>query len=91
MELLESGVTTVQSGGDPFPAIVQLKQKIESGEIKGPRIVAPGPLNFEKYQQQTKCAPPSTTEIKAGAESLGEIHFPEATFPAEPTEKKRLS
>ena len=35
MELLESGVTTVQAGGDPFPTIVQLKQKIEHGEIKG--------------------------------------------------------
>ena len=88
IELLESGVTTVQSGGDPFPVIVQLKQKIESGEIKGPRIVAPGPLNFNKYQTADELRAAIDEEIKGGAESLGEIHFPEATFPAEPTERE---
>jgi len=88
MELLESGVTTVQSGGDPFPAIVQLKQKIETGEIKGPRIVAPGPLNFNKYQTTEELRAAIDEEIQAGAESLGEIHFPEATFPAGPSEKE---
>ena len=88
MELLESGVTTVQAGGDPFPAILQLKQKIEHGEIKGPRIVAPGPLNFNKYQTTDELRAAIDDEIKAGAESLGEIHFPQAAFPAEPTEKE---
>jgi len=88
MELLESGVTTVQSGGDPFPAIVQLKQKIEHGDIKGPRIVAPGPLNFNKYQTTDELRAAIDDEIKAGAESLGEIHFPQATFPAKPTDKE---
>jgi imidazolonepropionase-like amidohydrolase len=86
MELLESGVTTVQSGGDPFPAIVQLKQKIERGEIKGPRIVAPGPLNFNKYQTVDELRAAIDEEIKGGAESLGEVAFPRATFPAEATE-----
>jgi imidazolonepropionase-like amidohydrolase len=88
MELLESGVTTVQSGGDPFPAIVQLKHKIESGEIKGPRIVAPGPLNFDKYQTVDELRAAIDEEIKGGAESLGEVVFPRATFPAAPTEKE---
>lgn len=87
-ELLESGVTTVQAGGDPFPTIVQLKQKIESGEIKGPRIIPPGPLNFNKYQTVDELRAAIDEEIKGGAESLGEIHFPEATFPAGPTEKE---
>ncbi len=87
-ELLESGVTTVQSGGDPFPAIVQLKQKIERGEIKGPRIVAPGPLNFDRYQTVDELRAAIDEEIKGGAESLGEVVFPRATFPAEPTEKE---
>ncbi len=87
-ELLESGVTTVQAGGDAFPAIVQLKQKIEQGEIKGPRIVAPGPLNFNKYQTTDELRAAIDEEIKAGAESLGEIHFPQATFPAKATQKE---
>jgi imidazolonepropionase-like amidohydrolase len=88
MELLESGVTTVQAGGDPFPTIVELKHKIESGEIKGPRIVAPGPLNFNKYQTTEELRAAIDEEIKAGAESLGEIHFPQASFPAKATEKE---
>ena len=88
MELLESGVTTVQSGGDPFPAIVQLKQKIQNGEIKGPRIVAPGPLNLNKYQTVDELRSDIDEEIKEGAESLGEVVFPRATFPVEPTEKE---
>jgi imidazolonepropionase-like amidohydrolase len=88
MELLESGVTTVQAGGDPFPTVVELKQKIERGEIKGPRIVAPGPLNFNKYQTTDELRAAIDEEIKAGAESLGEIHFPQAAFPAKPTEKE---
>ncbi|MEQ1948595.1 MAG: amidohydrolase family protein [Bryobacteraceae bacterium] len=88
MELLESGVTTVQGGGDAFPAIVQLKQKTESGEIKGPRIIAPGPLNFNRYQTTDELRAAIAEEIKQGADSLGEIHYPAATFPAEATEKE---
>ena len=49
-EFLESGYTTLMSGGGPVPGIVQLKQKIEKGEIKGPRIITSGradPANFK--------------------------------------------
>lgn len=88
MELLESGVTTVQSGGDPFPEIVQLRKKIESGEIKGPRIISPGPLNFMKYQTVDELRAAIDEEIKGGAQSLGEIRFPAATFPGGPTAKE---
>lgn len=49
-EFLESGYTTLMSGGGPVPGIVQLKEKIEKGEIKGPRIITSGradPANFK--------------------------------------------
>jgi len=39
-ELLEAGFTTVQSGGDNNAAILELKKMVESGQIKGPRILA---------------------------------------------------
>src|SRR5690349_7262585 len=39
-ELLEAGFTTVQAGGDDNAAILELKRRVESGEIKGPRILA---------------------------------------------------
>lgn len=49
-EFLESGYTTLMSGGGPVPGIVQLKEKIEKGEIQGPRIITSGradPANFK--------------------------------------------
>ena len=39
-ELLEAGFTTVQAGGDDNAAILELKHRVERGEIKGPRILA---------------------------------------------------
>src|SRR5690348_6127976 len=39
-ELLEAGFTTVQAGGDDNAAILELKKRVESGQIKGPRILA---------------------------------------------------
>ncbi len=38
-ELLEAGFTTVQAGGDDNAAILELKRRVDSGEIKGPRIL----------------------------------------------------
>lgn len=49
-EFLETGYTTLMSGGGPVPGIVQLKQRIEKGELKGPRIITSGradPANFK--------------------------------------------
>lgn len=41
-EFLEAGYTTLMSGGGPVPGIVQLKDRIEKGELKGPRIITSG-------------------------------------------------
>ena len=41
-EFLESGYTTLMSGGGPVPGIVQLKERIEKGQLKGPRIITSG-------------------------------------------------
>jgi imidazolonepropionase-like amidohydrolase len=49
-EFLEAGYTTLMSGGGPVPGIVELKRRIESGELKGPRIITSGradPANFK--------------------------------------------
>ncbi len=37
-EFLDAGFTTVQSCGDPVQQIVELKRKLNAGEIKGPRL-----------------------------------------------------
>jgi imidazolonepropionase-like amidohydrolase len=41
--LIESGITTVKSLGDPYPWIVKLGERIERHELAGPRIFASGP------------------------------------------------
>jgi imidazolonepropionase-like amidohydrolase len=49
-EFLEAGYTTLMSGGGPVPGIIELKKRIESGELKGPRIITSGradPANFK--------------------------------------------
>lgn len=41
-EFLEAGFTTVFSAIDPVDAIVELRRRTKTGEIKGPRIIAAG-------------------------------------------------
>lgn len=41
---LESGVTSIMSTGDYAPFILNLRDRLASGEIQGPRIVAVGPV-----------------------------------------------
>ncbi|HSC15017.1 MAG TPA: amidohydrolase family protein [Gammaproteobacteria bacterium] len=49
-EFLDAGFTTLMSGGGPMPGIVELKRRIDSGELKGPRVITSGradPANFK--------------------------------------------
>jgi enamidase len=43
-EYLDHGVTTIFSTGDYWPAIRDLRQRVESGEVPGPRIRTAGPV-----------------------------------------------
>ena len=43
-EYLASGTTTILSMGDYFPAILEVRQRLEDGELKGPRLLAVGPI-----------------------------------------------
>ncbi|HEY1239454.1 MAG TPA: amidohydrolase family protein [Bryobacteraceae bacterium] len=66
-EFLDAGFTTVQSCGDPVPEIVQLQRRINSGELRGPRLytaafvqlsapppgVTPGPLKVDPARIDT--------------------------------------
>jgi imidazolonepropionase-like amidohydrolase len=48
-EFLDAGFTTLMSGGGPMPGIMELKRRIDSGELKGPRVITSGradPANF---------------------------------------------
>ena len=53
-EFLEAGYTTLMSGGGPVPGIVQLKDRIEKGQLKGPRIITSGradPRSFKTAEE----------------------------------------
>lgn len=42
--LIEAGITSVKSLGDPYPWVLHLADRIEAGDLAGPRIFAAGPL-----------------------------------------------
>jgi imidazolonepropionase-like amidohydrolase len=45
-EFLDAGYTTLLSGGGPVPGILELKKRVDSGELKGPHIIASGTVNL---------------------------------------------
>src|SRR5688572_16229384 len=47
-EFLEAGYTTLVSGGGGAEPVIELKRRIDAGQLKGPRIVPSGPLNLNK-------------------------------------------
>jgi imidazolonepropionase-like amidohydrolase len=49
-EFLEAGYTTLMSGGGPVPGIVQLKERIEKGQLKGPRIITSGRADPDSFK-----------------------------------------
>jgi len=88
-ELLESGVTTVQSGGDQTAAIVQLKRQIDSGAIKGPRIVAAGWTTIMASKTEEEVRKAVRDGKAAGLDSIAELIYPAAQNPFAPTEQER--
>jgi len=42
--ILERGVTTIMSPGDHLSAILEVRQKLANGDLRGPRLVAVGPV-----------------------------------------------
>ena len=53
-EFLDAGFTTLMSGGGPMPGIMELKRRIDSGELKGPRIITSGradPASFKTAEE----------------------------------------
>ena len=43
-EYLEIGVTTVMSAGDHWPEILEVKEKLDRGDLLGPRLYLVGPI-----------------------------------------------
>jgi imidazolonepropionase-like amidohydrolase len=92
-ELLESGVTTVQSGGDDNAGILELKRRIEKGEIKGPRIIASGGVPTARLKDEAEVRAAVDKVVKDGADSIAEVHYPDVVWPYHPSaqETKNLA
>jgi imidazolonepropionase-like amidohydrolase len=88
LTMLESGVTTVQSGGDDDAGILELKRRIESGEMKGPRILASGQVPTAKMKDEAAVRALVNKVVKDGADSIAEVHYPDVVWPYAPTEQE---
>lgn len=55
MDLLSAGVTTIKSVGDPTDYILSTRDRLASGELRGPRLFATGPCFT------AACSHPATT------------------------------
>jgi imidazolonepropionase-like amidohydrolase len=69
-EFLESGYTTLMSGGGPVPGIIQLKEAIEKGQLKGPRIVTSGRADPSSFKTEADARAAVQALAKAGVEIL---------------------
>ena len=88
MELLEAGITTVQSGGDDNAGILQLKKMIDSGQIKGPRIVTSGGVPTARMKSEAEVREAVQKVVRDGADSIAEVHYPDVVWPYNPTEQE---
>ncbi len=43
-DLVAAGFTTVMSNGDSYPAILEVRQGLDDGQLKGPRLLVVGPV-----------------------------------------------
>jgi imidazolonepropionase-like amidohydrolase len=75
-ELLEAGVTTVQSGGDNDAAILELKRRVESGQIKGPRIITSARVPTANMKDEAEVRAAIRKAVATGADSIAEVHYP---------------
>ena len=69
-EFLEAGYTTLMSGGGPVPGIVQLKDRIEKGQMKGPRIVTSGRADPDNFKTAEEARAQVQMLKKAGVEII---------------------
>jgi imidazolonepropionase-like amidohydrolase len=82
-EFLDAGFTTLMSGGGPMPGIMELKRRIDSGELKGPRVITSGradPANFKTAE-----------EARAAVRALAAAHVEIVKASVTPAEKDMLA
>src|SRR5437870_5632230 len=71
-QLLDAGYTTVLSGGGPAEGNLTLKEHIEKGVIKGPRIIPSGRVNLGGDQTPEKARAEIRRLAALGVKFIGE-------------------
>jgi len=82
-EFLEAGYTTLMSGGGPFPGILELKRRVDSGTLKGPRIITSGRVDPDNFKTEDAARAQVRKYAQAGIEII------KARIDPEPTEVQR--
>src|SRR6187549_263585 len=54
--LIEAGYTTVLAGGGPAEQNIALRDRIDKGEIVGPRVIASGQVNLRQTPAEARAA-----------------------------------
>ena len=86
-EFLDAGYTTLMSGGGPMPGIIQLKQRIESGQLKGPRIITSGRADPDTFKTDEEARAMVRSHAAAGVEIIKARIEPDA----QPAQVARLA
>jgi imidazolonepropionase-like amidohydrolase len=69
-EFLEAGYTTLLEGGGQIPGIMQLKERVDSGQLKGPRIITSGRADPDNYKTEAEARARVQQLVKAGVEFI---------------------
>ena len=81
-EFLEAGYTTLMSGGGPVPGIIQLKERVESGQLTGPRIITSGRVDPPNFKTAEAARAQVQAMAKAGVEIIKARIDPDAMLAA---------
>jgi imidazolonepropionase-like amidohydrolase len=78
-EFLEAGYTTLLDGGGRIPDILELKKRIDSGQLKGPRIITSARADPGSFKSADEARARVQEIVKAGVEFIKAAITPQAT------------
>ena len=87
-ELLEAGVTTVQEGGSDNAAILELKRRVDSGQIVGPRIITAYRIPWAADTDEATIRSSIRAAKAAGADTISEVRYPLSGWPTPATDQE---
>ena len=78
-EFLDAGYTTLMSGGGPVPGIIELKRRVDTGVLKGPRIITSGRVDPDNFKTEELARAQVRKYAEAGIEIIKARIDPEPT------------